>query len=308
LPFLNLLKSITPFHFSVSNRTFDFGKTNMLMTGEVQIKMIARFLTLSTAILAIIFIVSINETNAQTRLGILEIPKGRSYQMLEDTLVVDELVLRDSATLFLHTKSAVSFIEAKRISIGPGGTINGKGATGAQGQNGKNALPVSGVCKDGLNGGNADPGMNGEGGKNLSINAGELMIAETFHIYLNGGNGGDGGKGGNGSGGSQSSAHCKSNGGDGGLGGNGGMGGNGGILDLNYASGISLADLLVKAVLNNLGGYHGVGGDGGRGGLRGHGASEQFSKNGEKGKNGKDGTVGKEGKALFYSVHRAGDK
>ena len=270
--------------------------------------MISRYLTISTAILSIISFVFINESTAQTRLGILEIPTGGSYQMPEDTLIVDELILRDSATLLLHIKSVGSFIQAKRISIGSGCTINGKGITGAQGQNGKNALPVSGVCKDGLKGGNADPGMNGDGGKNLSISTGELIIADAFHIYLNGGNGGDGGKGGNGSGGSKSSAHCKSNGGDGGVGGNGGMGGNGGALELNYVSGIAQADLLAKALLHNLGGYHGIGGDGGRGGLRGNGASEQFSKNGEKGKNGKDGAVGKEGKALFYSVHRANDK
>lgn len=279
----------------------------MIIENQI-VKILAARLAVSITVIISTLLFFANETVGQTRLGILEIPNGGSYQMPEDTLIVDELILRDSATLVLHPKSARSFIQAKRISIGSGGTINGKGLSGLQGQNGKHALPVSGVCKDGLSGGNADTGMNGETGKNLSINAEELIIAESFHIYLNGGNGGDGGKGGNGSGGSQSSAHCKSNGGDGGLGGNGGTGGNGGVFELNYVNGVSLADLLVKVGLHNLGGYHGIGGDGGRGGLKGHGASEQFSKNGEKGKNGKDGAVGKEGKALFYSVHRANEK
>ena len=249
-----------------------------------------------------------NELIAQTRLNSLEIGKNKVYQMQEDTLIVVDLILRDSSTLMLNKVGSSSYIKATRIIVEFGANILGKGAVGAHGTNGKQAIDAMGACQDGLTGGNATKGSDGGSGKNLIIEATELKISDSFHIYLAGGNGGDGGNGGNGSAGSKSSTHCKSHGGDGGIGGIGGGGGGGGTFTINYQGGISLEDFYANAVLHNGGGYQGLGGEGGKPGLRGRGASEHLSKHGLKGKRGTDGKMGREGQSLFYSVQMAGSK
>lgn len=249
-----------------------------------------------------------NISFAQTRAGVIEIPKNGVYQMVDDTLDVDNFILHDSATLRLNEAGSKTLIRAKRISIGIGCTILGKGEVGASGGAGKRGREVSGVCLNGQDGGSGTHGLAGKDGKNLTIEVQRLELAENLHIYLNGGNGGDGGKGGDGSAGSNSSAHCRSHGGNGGVGGNGGNGGLGGTLVINYAEGISVNDFCSKTTLHNNGGYQGLGGEGGRRGLRGHGSSEHLSDHGAHGKNGNDGKVGKEGRPLFYSVHLVGNK
>ncbi|MFZ6001345.1 MAG: hypothetical protein ACOYW3_12620 [Bacteroidota bacterium] len=239
---------------------------------------------------------------AQKRADVLVIPKGTTYEMKEDTLVVEELRLLDSARLVMVGNSLMRYIKARRIVIGTASTIDGQGERGTSGTPGKNGAPSKGVCQNGLDGMAGTNGTNGTDGKSLTLEADAIEVSGAFHIYLKGGTGGDGGAGGNGSAGSPSSKHCTSHGGTGGTGGGGGNGGNGGTLNVTYKSGLSLNDFCLKAILHNEGGYQGFGGAGGKGGAAGTGASESKSNQGAIGKKGLDGKKGIEGKPLFYSV------
>jgi hypothetical protein len=256
---------------------------------------------LSLALMA--FGASSQEGFAQTHLSSLVIPKNGSYEALEDTLFVDELVMNDSSTMLLNKDSKKTFISAKRITIGTGCTIMGKGQKGTMGEKGKAIGTPKGVCQNGLNGLSGNSGSDGEDGKDLIIETDKIEITSSLEIHLNGGNGGDGGKGGNGSDGSKSFVHCTSHGGNGGEGGKGGNGGNGGTFSLKYLKGLTKNELCLRAILHNEGGYQGLGGDGGNGGFAGHGSSEDRSKRGVKGKNGLVGKKGKDGTPLFYSIH-----
>src|SRR5882672_6201106 len=46
---------------------------------------------------------------AQTRVGVLKIAKGEFYEMKEDTLYAEQIILQDSAQLILHKGSKVSY-------------------------------------------------------------------------------------------------------------------------------------------------------------------------------------------------------
>jgi len=253
-------------------------------------------------VLLISFILLVRFSSAQTRMSVLEIPQNGSFEMPEDTLEVEELIMHDSAKLILNKFSANSLIKARKISIASNCKIMGTGGAGVKGINGKDAAQSSGACNSGLRG---EPGLNGgdgDQGKNFVLATDQMEITAALIINLAGGNGGDGGAGGAGSRGSRSTIHCTSNGGDGGTGGNGGNGGNGGTMKLQCYKCKAIVELTGKINFTNRGGYLGYGGDGGRGGLRGEGASEQSSKLGVIGKKGTYGKKGLDGTALYKSL------
>ncbi len=260
----------------------------------------SRFRLLGIAILILIFFVSLIKTSvAQSNGGTLEVAKNKTIQIDRDSLILDELILKDSSKLVL-TKP-VNYIKAHRIVVGTGSQIIGIGLSGANGKNGKPAPTPTGLCKPGVNGESGNSGSEGEPGKDLTIEVAQLDISSVLNIDLYGGNGGDGGKGGKGSHGSNTTVHCVGNGGNGGSGGNGGNGGKGGTFSL-FVKSPAKSEIVAKVNLTNRGGYRGLGGDGGQGGQRGIGASESKSKVGLLGKAGVDGQYGREGRMLFYSI------
>jgi hypothetical protein len=232
--------------------------------------------------------------------GKLEIPAKATYNLESDTLIVEQLILSDSAKLVL-TKSK-HFIKANQVAIGAGCSVSGIGAPGESGPNGKPAPDPRGLCKPPVHGEAGVSGKNGEPGKDLIISVNSIKIASKLTIDIHGGNGGDGGNGGSGSHGSNTTPHCAGDGGNVGRGGSGGNGGNGGILTINYSSSTEVSYFVTKVNLINRGGYRGVGGEGGRGGMRGSGPSEKFSKVGLIGKPGVEGKYGADGRPLFYSI------
>lgn len=234
----------------------------------------------------------------------LEIPAGTTYNLDSDTLVVEELILKDSAKINITKAKCV--IKANRITVGAGCSVLGVGKEGEAGKNGKSSPAPMGLCKPPAHGESGLSGKDGETGKELYITVSSIKIASPLTIDLHGGNAGDGGKGGNGSHGSNTTAHCKGDGGNGGNGGAGGNGGNGGILTIYYSSTTEISYLVTRVNLINRGGYRGIGGEGGKGGMRGSGPSEKFSKIGLIGKAGLDGKYGTEGRPLFYSLIKAG--
>ena len=236
----------------------------------------------------------------QVTLAKLEIPANTSYNLEADTLVVEELILKDSAKINIAKSKSV--IKANRVIVGSGCAVLGVGKEGESGKNGKSSPAPVGLCKPPAHGETGLSGKNGETGKDLYIIVNSIKIASPLAIDLHGGNGGDGGKGGNGSHGSNTTAHCKGDGGNGGNGGVGGNGGNGGILTIYYSNTTEVSYFVTRVNLINRGGYRGIAGEGGKGGMRGSGPSEKFSKIGLIGKAGSDGKYGTEGRPLFYSI------
>ena len=254
----------------------------------------------ATLLISIFPRLSFSQNVTQAR---LEIPAKTTYNLDSDTLVVEELILKDSAKINIGKPKSV--IKANRIIIGSGCSVSGVGKEGELGKNGKSSpAPVS-LCKPPAHGEAGVSGKNGETGKDLYITVSSIKIASPLTIDLHGGNGGDGGKGGNGSHGSNTTAHCKGDGGNGGNGGVGGNGGNGGILTIYYSSTTEVSYLVTRVNLINRGGYRGIGGESGKGGMRGSGPSEKFSKIGLIGKAGTEGKYGTEGRPLFYSIIKA---
>jgi hypothetical protein len=250
-------------------------------------------------------ILCVTAVSAQTHLAVLDVPKNGTYELQDDTLIVNELRLQDGSTLVLNAMSSSSYIKATRVIVGSNCSVRGTGERGTSGVSGKSGGASKGVCQNGIDGTAGTNGTNGFDGKNLVIEAEEIDVVAAFHIYLKGGTGGDGGAGGNGSAASPSSKHCVSHGGSGGVGGAGGNGGNGGTLSVTYSRGISVNDFCLRVILHNEGGYQGFGGTGGKGGAAGIGASENKSNLGSLGKKGNEGRRGIEGKPLFYSVAMA---
>jgi hypothetical protein len=227
----------------------------------------------------------------------LVIPKKGELKLDKDTLVVDELIIGDSAKIILTRPSCL--IKARSIVFGTRVRIMGMGEKGVNGKNGRTAAQPDGVCKPGRNGEDGKPGTSGGSGKNITLDVGTLTIESMLLINLAGGNGGDGGIGGGGSQGSNSVPNCICNGGNGGGGGNGGAGGAGG--NLMIINSVAAVELMAKINLYNRGGYRGIGGDGGSAGVKGAGSSKD-SKVGQPGKVGIVGNPGIDGKLLYYST------
>jgi hypothetical protein len=277
----------------------------MRISHPVKLAVRRRKNALIMAALLIAFIFIVRFSSAQIHQHTLTISKNQTFEMPEDTLVVDELIMHDSSTLVLNRASSGSFIKAKQISIASNCKIMGNGVAGTTGKRGKDAEQPSGACKSGTPGEAGTNGGDGEAGKDFILETDQMEISVSLIVNLAGGNGGDGGEGGKGSRGSRATIHCSSNGGDGGMGGNGGNGGNGGTMKLQCFKCKEIVELTGKINFTNRGGYMGYGGDGGKGGLRGDG-SDQASRNGVFGKSGVHGKKGLEGTALYKSLFFVG--
>jgi len=239
---------------------------------------------------------------AQTTMPRLEIQKRQSYEMKEDTLIVDELIMHDSSAFILCKTSAASYIVVKKLTIGKQCWFIGTGNAGSSGKNAKDADPSYGPCNPGKNAAPGKNGMDGEAGKHLTITISTMDAANTHPLLfrLNGGDGGEGGRGGIGGSGSKSTPHCACNGGAGGNGGDGGNGGNGGNLTLLCKS--CPVNILQSGIVqfNLHGGYAGYGGEGAPGGAIGIGA-DKTSRRGANGRAGSKGKNGTEGKFIYNS-------
>ncbi|NOS92411.1 MAG: hypothetical protein HOP30_10850 [Cyclobacteriaceae bacterium] len=234
---------------------------------------------------------------SQIRLEKLEISYRQSYKIIgSDILVVDTLVMRDSARIYLNPEIDNNIINAKVLIAGKGSMIIGRGTNGKRGASGIAGANQGAPCRngeDGLMGGNGEAAKNG---LNLSLYVGILKINGSLIIDVNGGDGGDGGRGGRGGDGGSGTRVCRGgNGGKGGNGGNGSSGGNGGNVLVNCKNCQDLHLLQGHQLfIKNYGGFAGSGGDLGNGGRAGLG-SKQDGKIGARGVVGNQGTAGKSG-------------
>ena len=242
---------------------------------------------------------------SQIRLNTLTVERHQVYEILgTDILVVDTLILRDSARLILNASKKENFIHAKKIMVGRGCVIDGKGKNGIPGVVGLSGFSFGGPCRDGSEGQPGTPGSGGADGLNLSLYVDELIIYGNLRIDLSGGDGGDGGKGGTGGDGNPGTKLCQ--GGSGGSGGNGakaGNGGHGGNLKITSKYGSDLRNWIGDKITDRIkfrayGGFAGIGGEGGAGGQPGLSSSRDGDP-GKKGAHGADGVPGKPGGIFF---------
>jgi hypothetical protein len=241
----------------------------------------------------------------QVRLNTLVVKPKEVYELKgTDILVVDTLILMDSATLVLNKRVAENFIHAKKLVLYPGSHIDGKGVHGINGRTGRPGASSSAPCSDGSIGLKGTEGTPGGNATSLFMSFQDIVIHGTFRIDISGGDGGDGGKGGIGGGGGTGTRICS--GGNGGSGAPGSDGGNGGIagkLTFQAKRIPELRSMLGDRILiRNYGGNPGRGGDGGGGGYAGLNAAGKSSldgKPGRKGPRGKEGQPGKPGEIKF---------
>ncbi len=241
---------------------------------------------------------------AQIRQEKLIIGQKQQYEIIgSDIIVLDTLIVKDSAVLVLNREKVDNFIHAKYIRFGKGSRINGNGIDGIAGRSGRDGYTSDGPCKDGIAGTSGARGTAAKSGVNLYMYFDQIVIDESVLIELSGGDGGDGGKGGRGGGGSPGTRLC--DGGDGGNGGNGGAGGdggNGGNLTLSCKPCPDLrAWIGNRIVVRGYGGNEGLGGPGGLGGLAGliNSGNSEDGERGQKGKTGTDGEPGRNGAINF---------
>jgi hypothetical protein len=242
---------------------------------------------------------------AQIRLTTLELKPKEIYSLeTSDILVLDTLIMGDSSSIILSQEKKDFFIHSKKIVVGKGCQIIGKGGNGKGGKDGIKGLTGEGPCRDGANGKDGTGGTHADYGKNLSIYCTDLIIKGSLLVELSGGDGGDGGQGGEGGGGSPGTRVCL--GGNGGSGGNGSSGGNGGdagTLLIVCKNCINIRSWLNQALqVRTYGGNAGLGGAGGPGGPAGlnpTGNSTQDGKHGSRGKTGPNGIAGKNGAINF---------
>jgi hypothetical protein len=238
---------------------------------------------------------------AQIRLNNLTVGRKDKFEILgTDILVVDTLILKDSSRILLNSSKKDNFIHAKKLIIGKGCFIVGRGQRGENGKVGSNGVPGDGPCRDGARGKPGFPGTSGNDGNNLFLYFDEAKINGNLTIDLAGGDGGDGGKGGAGGDGEPGTKLCQ--GGSGGDGGNGAVGGNGGHagnLTVTSKYGTDVRGWIgEKIIVRSYGGFAGQGGEGGQGGQRGL----STSKDGDQGKKGLPGLEGQPGKpgGIFF--------
>ncbi|MBX2899129.1 MAG: hypothetical protein KF775_05750 [Cyclobacteriaceae bacterium] len=238
---------------------------------------------------------------AQIRMDKLVVQPGKKF-LIEgsDILVVDTLILADSAQLILNRAKPENFIHAKVARIGKGCLILGSGQHGANGANGVNGADQPTPCRQAYEGTDGEYGADGENGTTLFIYSDDIQISGSLTINLNGGNGGIGGNGGNGGGGGPGTRVCA--GGDGGAGGNGmrgGHGGNGGNITIQCKRCPDLPIWLHTGLqIKNYGGIGGEGGKAGLGGSAGLGTVRD-GRNGLRGSHGEEGNAGKSGSVTF---------
>ncbi|MBX2913925.1 MAG: hypothetical protein KF856_01505 [Cyclobacteriaceae bacterium] len=238
---------------------------------------------------------------AQIRLDKLVIQRGQQFRIEgSDILVVDTLVMADSARIILNSAKSENYLHARIARIGNGCLIDGRGKRGEDGKAGVSGADQPTPCRQANPGQDGEYGQDGLNATNLFIYSDELIIEGSLTINLNGGNGGKGGDGGNGGGGGPGTRVCP--GGDGGQGGSGmrgGNGGHGGNLTINCKRCPPIQVWLNSKIhIKNYGGVGGEGGKAGRGGLAGLGTMRD-GKNGLRGALGEEGQSGKTGITTF---------
>lgn len=252
-----------------------------------------------------LFLVTINPGFSQIKMNTLVVRPHQVYELKgSDILVVDTLILMDSAVLLLNKLKTENFIHARRLVFYKGSLIDGKGIQGIRGRNGRPGTSSSAPCSDGGTGGIGTEGTNGGNGITLYLAFTDIVIHGVPTIDVSGGDAGDGGNGGIGGGGGAGTRICAGgNGGNGGPGSNGGNGGNAGTITFQAKSVPELRAMIGERIfVRNYGGNAGIGGDGGGGGYAGltsTGNSSFDGKAGRKGTRGKDGNAGKGGAINF---------
>ncbi|MBK5279269.1 MAG: hypothetical protein JJE09_10460 [Bacteroidia bacterium] len=260
-----------------------------------------------TRLLLSFFLIGIllGSANAQIKYSILVIESNKTFDFSgSDVLAADTLIMKDSSTIKLNYLKDDNYIHCKKLVVGKGCKIIGRGENGRQGKDGGNGYSLEGPCHDGTIGRNGSRGVDGINGNNLFLYTDEIIFNGNLFIGLSGGNAGDGGDGGDGGGGSSGTRICPGgNGGNGGNGAPGGIGGNSGNLTLRCNKCPDLRnELNQKLIVRVYGGLGGLGGEGGSPGLPGilvNGTSKQDGKHGTKGKNGADGIPGRNGAITF---------
>lgn len=253
----------------------------------------------------LLFFLVMSPAFGQIRLNTLVVKSKEVYELKgTDILVVDTLILMDSATLVLNKLKPENFIHAKKVVFYKGSLIDGKGVHGLAGRPGRSGSSSSAPCSNGGTGLPGTEGTNGGHGISLFLSFQDIVLHGVPTIDVSGGDAGDGGKGGLGGGGGTGTRLCAGgNGGIGGPGSNGGNGGHAGTLTFQAKRIPELRSMLGEQILiRNYGGNHGLGGDGGSGGYAGLnavGKSSLDGKPGKKGQRGKDGQPGKPGAILF---------
>lgn len=252
-------------------------------------------------VIVLFFLFIFDDCVSQIRLTKLTVEPHKVYELVgTDILVVDTLILRDSARIMLNSSRKKNFIHAKKMVVGKGCIIYGKGKNGVPGIMGNSGLTSGGPCRDGTSGEPGTPGTPGKDAVSLFLYVDEIEIHGNIQIDIAGGDGGDGGKGGTGSDGNPGTKLCQ--GGSGGDGGNGGACGNGGqsgILTITSKYGSDLRSWMgERIIVRSYGGFAGIGGEGGLGGQRGL----STSRDGDQGRKGLAGAVGVPGKpgAIFF--------
>ena len=135
-------------------------------------------------------------SQAQIRLTKLSLNKSEKYLIqASDILVVDTLLMADSAQIILNRDKKDNFIHAKIAIIGVGCSIIGSGAKGTDGSHGINGVDQESPCRQGGIGKDGTGGLNGHHGNNLFIYSDDIQIKGSITLNLNGGDGGDGGLG-----------------------------------------------------------------------------------------------------------------
>ncbi len=253
----------------------------------------------------VILIATSSATYSQLRYSSLVIEMNQTFDFSSsDVLSADTIIMKDSSSIKLNYVKDDNYIHSKKLIVGKGCKIIGRGENGKNGKAGGKGYSIDGPCHDGTSGRNGARGNDGISGNNLFLYTDEIIFGGNLSIDLAGGNAGDGGNGGDGGGGSSGTRVCQ--GGNGGNGGNGAPGGNGGksgSLTLRCNKCPDLRNELGKGLIVRVyGGLGGLGGEGGSPGLPGilvTGTSEQDGKHGTKGKNGSDGLPGKNGAINF---------
>ncbi len=243
----------------------------------------------------------------QIRVNTLVVKPKQTYELKgTDILVVDTLILMDSAVLVLNKLKAENFIHAHKIVFYRGSMIDGKGVHGIRGRNGRAGSSSSAPCSNGSPGTPGTEGTNGGHGIGLYLAFSDIVLHGVPVIDVSGGDAGDGGDGGLGGGGGTGTRICAGgNGGGGGPGSNGGNGGNAGKITFQANRVPELRSMLgEQIIIRNYGGNPGNGGEGGSGGYAGlspTGKNSLDGKPGKKGVRGKDGIAGKPGAISFVN-------
>jgi len=157
----------------------------------------------------VLLVLIIQESSAQIRMNTLRLQRKEVFEIQgSDIMVIDTLILGDSSKIILNKSLADNYIHAKKMVVGRGAAIDGRGKSGAAGKPGPRGLYAGSPCRDGSDGQAGTAGEHATNAVNLFLYVTELAINGTLIIDLTGGDGGEGGKGGIGGDGSAGTRLC----------------------------------------------------------------------------------------------------